>query len=343
MILQTGGAVPLPESLFHPGPTIRVQELFGPRFELGFRAVSELGTSWGVVFAVGLALWTWGRRDTYALVGMSAVSAVASVVMNLLFDVPRPSHPAIVEYEQVDLGSFPSGHVFLATVLWGVLYARGRVSAWTLALVIAGVSASRLFLGVHYLVDVIGGAVFALAVVAAYHPLWTRLRAGCGSGASACTWPAGCWWCSPPPPGRWPARTGPIRSSGTRPDWRPAGPSRCCWSTGSCGTSPPPALSARRSGSSSASPGSPRSSWPITPGRTTRIYAAPCSWPWALSGRCSSFRWSCGRRRTGSPGPAGDRGTVTDCRGGGCHVGRGAWFRTTRFRAGLEDVIVACR
>jgi membrane-associated phospholipid phosphatase len=176
LILQSGGAVPLPESLFHPGPTLWVQDFFGPRFEIPFRAVSELGISWGAIFAVGLALWTWDRRDAHALVGMSAVSAAASVVMNWLFQVPRPSHPALVKYEHVELGSFPSGHVFLATVLWGVLFARGRVRGWTLAGVIAGVSASRLFLGVHYLVDVIGGALFALAVVAAYHPLWKRLE-----------------------------------------------------------------------------------------------------------------------------------------------------------------------
>lgn len=168
--------MPLPESLFRPGPTLWVQDLFGPPFEPGFRAVSELGSSWGVVFAVGLALWTWGRRDAYALVGMAAVSAAASVVMNLLFHVGRPSHPAIVKYEQVELGSFPSGHVFLATVLWGVLYARGRVGGWTLALVIAGVSVSRLYLGVHYLADVVGGALLALVVVAAYHSLWKRVE-----------------------------------------------------------------------------------------------------------------------------------------------------------------------
>lgn len=176
MILQDGGGWTPPERLFQPGPTVWVQELFGPRWELGFRAVSELGISWGVAFAVGLALWTWGRRDAYALVGMAGVSAAASVVMNLLFHVPRPSDPAIVKYEHVELGSFPSGHVFLATVLWGVLYARGRVSGWTLALVVAGVAVSRLYLGVHYLADVIGGALFALAVVAAYHPLWKRLE-----------------------------------------------------------------------------------------------------------------------------------------------------------------------
>lgn len=174
MILQPGGGWTPPGRLFQPEPTLWVQDLLGPRFETVFRAVSELGSSWGVVFAVGLALWTWSRRDAYALVGMAAVSAVASVLMNLLFHVRRPSHPSIVKYEQVDLGSFPSGHVFLATVLWGVLYARGRVSAWTLALVVAGVSVSRLYLGVHYLADVIGGALLALGVVAAYHPLWKR-------------------------------------------------------------------------------------------------------------------------------------------------------------------------
>lgn len=160
--------------LFQPEPTVWVQNFFGPGYQNWFRAVSELGSNWGVAFAVGLALWMWGRRDAYALVGIAIVSAVASVVMNQLFHVPRPSDPAVIKYEQIALGSFPSGHVFLATLLWGVLYVRGRISGWVLALVLVGVSVARLYLGVHYLTDVYGGAIFALTVVGIYHPLWSR-------------------------------------------------------------------------------------------------------------------------------------------------------------------------
>jgi glycerophosphoryl diester phosphodiesterase len=165
-----------PNDLFQPEPIAWVQRFFGPGHPEWFWVISELGTPWGVVLVMALALLLWGRADAYAVGGIVVVNALASLALNQLFDVPRPNHPSIIRYEVIEIGSFPSGHVLLATLLWGVLYVRRRVPFWVPALVVVLVSVSRLYLGVHYLTDVVGAAAIGAALLAAYGPAWRRLE-----------------------------------------------------------------------------------------------------------------------------------------------------------------------
>jgi predicted MPP superfamily phosphohydrolase/membrane-associated phospholipid phosphatase len=162
----------IPEFLFRPEPVVWVQRFFGAGHAEWFRVISQLGTTWGILLAMGVALWIWGRRDPYALLGILLVEAAITLLLNQVIHIPRPDAAVIVPYERVAVGSFPSGHVFVATVLWGLLYARGRIRGALLALVLAGVGVARLYLGVHYLMDVLAAVVLGLAVVAAYHALW---------------------------------------------------------------------------------------------------------------------------------------------------------------------------
>jgi membrane-associated phospholipid phosphatase len=61
--------------------------------------------------------------------------------------------------------AFPSGHIYLATLtclFYSHWYPR---STWFWAIVFLVVSCSTLFTGQHYILDVVGGLVFALAGV----------------------------------------------------------------------------------------------------------------------------------------------------------------------------------
>ena len=161
---------------FGPELVVWVQQTLGLGWPLPFRALSLLGISWGVIAVLGIAFWLWGREEVYALGGILVLEAISNMVINQLGSVPRPSAPEIVIYEQISLPSFPSGHVFTATILWGLLWARGRIPLWLAGAVVFLVALSRLYLGTHYLGDVIGGALFGTLLVWGFRHLWPPVR-----------------------------------------------------------------------------------------------------------------------------------------------------------------------
>jgi undecaprenyl-diphosphatase len=136
-----------------------------------------------LVVAVGLA---FRRRYGPALfLGVALTGAIAiDSTMKQVFDRPRPK----LDYAAVlPDSSFPSGHsmngvavyVALAVVAWALLGRRAGVVALALALAIAlGIGISRIYLGYHYLTDVVGGFLAGtiwLLVVGGAFRAWPRL------------------------------------------------------------------------------------------------------------------------------------------------------------------------
>jgi membrane-associated phospholipid phosphatase len=93
--------------------------------------------------------------------------------LKILMDTPRPFilDPTIARsqaaIDSAGGGAFPSGHAQGATTFWGLaaFYFRRRWLWWLAAVMIILVSVSRLYLGVHWLVDVFGGIVIGIAVI----------------------------------------------------------------------------------------------------------------------------------------------------------------------------------
>ena len=159
---------------FGIGPIVAVQEAMGRAWIPVFDAVSLLGDSWGVILAVGLAFWLGGRRAGLILAGVVILQATVSIVLNQFISLPRPDDPRIWVREEVMLASFPSGHVFTTTVLWAGLAGLRLVPKWLAALAVVAEAFGRVYLGMHWVADVVAGAVFGMIVVAAY--LWAVPR-----------------------------------------------------------------------------------------------------------------------------------------------------------------------
>lgn len=162
--------------LFGNAPIRWVQEFFGVGHPLPFRIFSLLGDTWGMLFVVGLTLWIFGRRPFYAVVGIVAVGAATKVLLSTIFQQTRPQGPDIVVYERLDVSSFPSGHVYEALGPWALLWVLGCVPFWTPALIALLVSVGRLYLGTHYLGDVVAGIGFAAVLVWLYSSRWSRIH-----------------------------------------------------------------------------------------------------------------------------------------------------------------------
>ena len=138
-----------------------------------------------VVLALGLAFWRRRPDLLWAFLWAAVLATIWARGFKPLLDVPRP--PALLGDAVHVIGrtyradSFPSGHATAAFTLAGLLVL-GMRSAWlsSVALILAIVAAiSRCVVGVHWPVDVLGGAFGGwLAAVLGYWLAARTLRFG---------------------------------------------------------------------------------------------------------------------------------------------------------------------
>jgi undecaprenyl-diphosphatase len=161
---------------------VRLAHWFHDRATPGFTRAMLFVTHWNglvgsSVMAALLALWFWRRRAHYWLV-VCLIAVPGGMLLNVaLKHVFRRVRPAFDDpLLSLLTYSFPSGHTAAATVFYGLLacYLVRRVRAWgARALVVLGAAAmvtlvalSRMYLGVHYLSDVLAAAAEGAAWLA---------------------------------------------------------------------------------------------------------------------------------------------------------------------------------
>ncbi len=135
-----------------------------------FNAISLLGSPVTLtILALAVALLLAARRELIVLAGWLAAFAgggLLDVVLKLVIRRPRP--PGAAAFLQHFSWSFPSGHAMASLIGYGVLayvltllwiHRRSAQIAVVLgaALLIIAIGFSRLYLGVHYFSDVVGG------------------------------------------------------------------------------------------------------------------------------------------------------------------------------------------
>jgi undecaprenyl-diphosphatase len=142
---------------------------------------TAVGDPWVVrsvaVLVIGLLFLVGKRAHALLLAGSVSSAAVLSALLKILFERPRPL-PGFALIDLPGSFSFPSGHALSSLVFFGVLAfiglrlqtaTRQRFLIVSAALLAAGViGISRVYLGVHWMTDVLGGWVLALAVLTAW-------------------------------------------------------------------------------------------------------------------------------------------------------------------------------
>ncbi len=138
-----------------------------------FKAFTHLGDAGFFMVFVPLGYWLWrpGLFTRFSLLLLG--STMLNVTLKEIFQVPRPDAAQLIHA----MGwSFPSGHAQNAAAIWpwlalelGARRATIKRRLWpAVALVVAGVATSRVYLGVHTPRDVIAGGalgcVLGLAV-----------------------------------------------------------------------------------------------------------------------------------------------------------------------------------
>ena len=157
----------MPPSWYPLGEQIirTVQAHHHPVLDVLFAAGSFVGEEWFYLLFLPLVYWcvdmSLGRWLAYALL----LSGWANSALKYLFLTPRP--PKILWRNLVVRPSgpgFPSGHAQISTTVWGTLAWRaGKRWLWAASTVLVSIIAfSRIYNGVHYPHDVIGGLLFGV-------------------------------------------------------------------------------------------------------------------------------------------------------------------------------------
>ena len=146
-----------------------------------FELLSDWWVKSLVILGVALLADLWARRFPLGA-ALGTVSYLAAEGLSLLlkgvFDRPRPSmvdpavHPLVAVPRS---GSMPSTHAasaFAAALAVGFVHPRLR---WPLLALAALIALSRVWLGVHYLTDVLVGVALGVAVAGA--AWWVTVRA----------------------------------------------------------------------------------------------------------------------------------------------------------------------
>ncbi len=140
-----------------------------------FVAVTEMGGSFvNIALSAAVLLLIMTSRCTRAGLfwAVAALGGIASVqLLKILLQLPRP----VAVYQGASFYAFPSGHTTMAVVIYGFLaliLSRGRTPLVRAALYLGAffisalIAVSRLYLGVHWLSDVLGGFLLGSAWIA---------------------------------------------------------------------------------------------------------------------------------------------------------------------------------
>ncbi|GAA2142601.1 hypothetical protein GCM10009844_13940 [Nocardioides koreensis] len=147
-----------------------------------------------LLLLAGLALWR-ARRTWTPLAWITIVYGAALLARAVVGEAVHRHRPPAADWLAAASGwSYPSGHTLQATAAYGVLVvllASGRAArtrallAGGAALVVAVVAASRVYLGMHWLTDVLGSVTLGVALLCWWWVARSWLRSGPAVDAAA--------------------------------------------------------------------------------------------------------------------------------------------------------------
>lgn len=149
------------------------------------KIITEFGGFFVIIWLTFLiAVFVKNKRISYmVLLNLFLITGLNQIVKFAL-QRPRPEYSLIVETGF----SFPSGHSMISLAFYGFLifllykYAKNQKAKWllisTLIILILLIGVSRIYLGVHFGSDVIGGYLISIAYLILYTHLITKYMEG---------------------------------------------------------------------------------------------------------------------------------------------------------------------
>ena len=141
--------------------------------DLIMKTITQFGNTIPVIIITLVLMITLTSRKEVFLIGSNTILTVGSnQILKHIICRPRPNHLRLI----VENGySFPSGHAMISICLYGLLiYLVNKkiknkllkiVLTILLIILILGIGISRIYVGVHYPSDVLGGYLLSLSIL----------------------------------------------------------------------------------------------------------------------------------------------------------------------------------
>lgn len=153
-----------------------IQSLSSPGLDRFFTLATDLYSEMAYIFVLPLLYWLIDKRLTGFLAHLFLAQYWVNEFAKEFFATSRPiGYPGIrsLALDTAEGQAFPSGHAQGMTAIWfGLATQVRRPWAWALATVLTAlVALSRLYLGLHWPIDIAGGLVLGAAVVLLAEPV----------------------------------------------------------------------------------------------------------------------------------------------------------------------------
>ncbi|MFA6553610.1 MAG: phosphatase PAP2 family protein [Patescibacteria group bacterium] len=181
--------------MFHPGPwpidlsVSNAIQSFQPAWLtkivkiISFIVAPEF-YSWIILIAV---IWLWHKNFKHQswTIGALALGNASIPFLKWLFQRPRPSSTLVYVYQDIGLSSFPSGHAIAIVILLAILYVvvrdvcNKKIHPWVIiGGIVLGIFVGycRIYIGVHWITDVMAGYIFGLLWVWAVFGIEKKLQ-----------------------------------------------------------------------------------------------------------------------------------------------------------------------
>ena len=144
-----------------------VNSIRGPNLTIFFQYITWLGYKDFLFLFVPFCYWFFDRKIFSTFTLFVFISALINAFLKDFFQDPRPENIESIDPFLVSLDpsyGFPSGHAQLAVVIWGFILLRSKNNFIKILclFLIASISFSRIYLGVHDIADVISGIIFGI-------------------------------------------------------------------------------------------------------------------------------------------------------------------------------------
>lgn len=148
-----------------------IQQIANPFWDVFFIIISAMSEEFIIIALLGLLYWCMDKRLGYKIGFLYVLNAPLNLIIKAFVNAPRPIGSEGIRsiYKETATGSsFPSGHSQLGGGLFYFLFKNDKcIIRRAVFLIIAIlIPVSRLYLGVHYPVDVVVG--FILGVIMVY-------------------------------------------------------------------------------------------------------------------------------------------------------------------------------